>query len=106
MRPRAYLLSDGMITAMIQLHMTAAEVAGNFPDVLAKVREGAEVLVEHDHQPVAVIRSSKPMGRPISECIASARASGSNVTLDGEFAADVEDGIRSRQGEWNPPSWD
>ena len=91
---------------MMQLHMTEAEVSGNFPDVLAKVRDGAEVVVEHDHQAVAVIRSAKPSGRPISECIASARASGSRVTLDGGFAADVEEGIRSRQAEWNPPSWD
>jgi antitoxin (DNA-binding transcriptional repressor) of toxin-antitoxin stability system len=91
---------------MMQLHMTEAEVSGNFPDVLAKVRDGVEVVVEHDHQPVAVIRSANPSGRPISECIASASASGSRVTLDGGFAADVEEGIRSRQAEWNPPSWD
>ena len=91
---------------MTQLHMTEAEVSGNFSDVLAKVRGGVEVVVEHDHQPVAVIRSARSSGRPISECIASARASGSKVTLDGGFAADVEEGIRSRQEEWNPPSWD
>jgi antitoxin (DNA-binding transcriptional repressor) of toxin-antitoxin stability system len=86
--------------------MTETEVSGNFSDVLAKVRDGVEVVVEHDHQPVAVIRSARPSGRPISECIASAKARGSKVTLDGGFAADVEEGIRSRQKEWNPPSWD
>jgi antitoxin (DNA-binding transcriptional repressor) of toxin-antitoxin stability system len=91
---------------MMQVHITEGEVSGNFSDVLAKVRDGAEVVVEHDHQPVAVIRSAKRSGRPISECIASAKASGSKVTLDGGFAADVEEGIGSRQKEWNPPSWD
>lgn len=91
---------------MVRLHMTEAEVSGNFSDVLAKVRDGAVVIVEHDHQPVAVIRSAQPSGRPISECIASAQASGSKITLDGGFAADVEEGIRSRREAWNPPSWD
>ncbi len=90
----------------MQLHMTEAEVSGNCADVLAKVRDGVVVVVEHDHQPVAVIRSAKPPGRPISECIASAKASSSSVTLNGGFAADAEEGIRSRQEEWNPPSWD
>ena len=28
------------------------------------------------------------------------------ATLDGEFAKDVEDGIKEWQEAWNPPSWD
>jgi len=52
---------------MVQLHMTEAEISGIFSDVLAKVRDGVEVVVEHDHRPVAVIRPAQPSGRPISE---------------------------------------
>ena len=44
--------------------------------------------------------------RLISDCIASAEASGSRVTLDGGFAEDVEEGIEKRQNVWTPPSWD
>jgi len=96
-----------MIEAMAQVHMSEAELARDLHAVLEKVRqEGVEVIVEQDHRPVAVIRSTHRSGRPISECIASAKASGSRVTLDGGFAADVEEGIRSRQEPWNPPSWD
>jgi antitoxin (DNA-binding transcriptional repressor) of toxin-antitoxin stability system len=73
---------------------------------LAKVRQGVEVVIEQDHRPVAVISPPKGPGRPIDECIALAKASGSKVTLDEGFAKDVEEGIRDRQQPWNPPSWD
>jgi hypothetical protein len=89
---------------MEQVRMTEAEVTNNFGGVLEKLQHGAEV--EQDHRPVAIIRLPKRSGRPISECIASAKTSGSKVTLDAGFAADVEEGLRSRQQPWNPPSWD
>jgi antitoxin (DNA-binding transcriptional repressor) of toxin-antitoxin stability system len=95
-----------MIESMALVHMTEAEVTKNFAAVLEKLRQGAEVVVEQDRRPVAVIRSPRRSGRPISECIASAKASGSKVTLDGGFGAAVEEGIRSRQEPWTPPSWD
>jgi antitoxin (DNA-binding transcriptional repressor) of toxin-antitoxin stability system len=86
--------------------MSESEVMRDFHAVLAKVQQGVEVVIEQDHRPVAVIRSPMRSGRPISECIASAKASGSKVTLDEGFAKDVEEGIRDRQQPWNPPSWD
>jgi len=88
------------------LHISDADLARDPYAVLAKVEEGVEVIVERDHRPVATIKSAKRSGRPISECIASAKASGSNVTLDDEFGKDVEEGIRGRSQPWNPPSWD
>ena len=91
---------------MATVHMSEAEVARDLHAVLAKVQRGVEVVIEQDHRPVAVIRSPARSGRPISECIASAKASGSKVTLDEGFAKDVEEGIRDRQQPWNPPSWD
>jgi antitoxin (DNA-binding transcriptional repressor) of toxin-antitoxin stability system len=86
--------------------MTDTEVANNFAAVLDKIRNGVEVVVEQDHHAVAVIRPPKRSGRPISECIAAAKASGSKVTLDGGFARAVEEGIKDRQEPWNPPAWD
>ncbi len=82
---------------MATVHMSEAEVARDFHSVLAKVLQGVDVVVEQGHRPVAVIRPRMRSGRPISECIASARASGSKVTLDEGFAKDVEEGIRDRQ---------
>jgi antitoxin (DNA-binding transcriptional repressor) of toxin-antitoxin stability system len=78
-------------------HMTYREVSNNFAAVLENIRTGLEVVVEQDRRPVALIRSHKRSGRPISECIASARANGSQVTLDGGFAHDVEEEIKDRQ---------
>ncbi|HEY3457726.1 MAG TPA: hypothetical protein VGK64_24315 [Bryobacteraceae bacterium] len=95
-----------MIKTMATVHMTDNEVTNNFAAVLEKIRNGVEVVVEQDHRPVAVIRSPRRSGRPISECISSAKASGSRVTLDGGFAHDVEEGIRDRQEPWDPPSWE
>ena len=95
-----------MIESMAQVHMTEAEVTRDFGAVLEKLKSGVEVIVERDRRPVAVIRPPKRSGRSISECIASAKASGSKATLDGGFARDVEEGIRDRQQPGNPPSWD
>ena len=88
------------------LHISAADLARDPYAVLAKVEEGVEVIVERNHRPVATIRMPKRSGRPISECIASAKASGSKVVLDGGLAKDVERGIRERSQPRNPPSWD
>ena len=59
-----------MIEGMAQVHMTEAEVTKNFAAALEKLRQGAEVVVEQDHWPVAVISPLKGPGRPIDECIA------------------------------------
>jgi antitoxin (DNA-binding transcriptional repressor) of toxin-antitoxin stability system len=88
------------------LHISEAELARDPYAVLAKVEEGVEVIVERDHRPVASIKSPKRSGRPISECIESARASGSQAILDGDFGKDLEEGIKERSQPWNPPSWD
>ena len=88
------------------VHIGDADLARDPYAVLAKVEEGVKVIVERDHRPVATIKTPKRSGRPISECIASARASGSKSILDGGFGKDVEEGSRERSQPWNPPSWD
>jgi len=85
-----------MIEPMVQVYMTEAEVARDLHEVLAKVQQGVEVVVEQDHRPVAVIRSPLPKGRLLSECIALAEVRGSTATLDEGFMKDVEEGIASR----------
>ena len=77
--------------------MTDAEVTSNFAAVLEKLRQGAEVVVEKDHLPVAVIGPVKGPGRPIDECIALAKTHGSGTALDEEYAADLKSVLDSRQ---------
>jgi antitoxin (DNA-binding transcriptional repressor) of toxin-antitoxin stability system len=98
-----------MIEDMAQLHMSEAELARDLHAVLEKVRQGTEVVVEDDHRPVAILRPADPPRRTVSECIAVAeqreKERGYPVTLDPDFAADVDEIVRNRK-PWNPPSWD
>jgi hypothetical protein len=95
-----------MIEGMVQLHMSEADVAKDFGAVLEKIQQGAEIIVERDAQPVAVIKLPAFRGRPIDECIALASAHGSHATLDDEFAKDLESIIDSRREPLSPPVWD
>ncbi len=77
--------------------MTAAEVTKNFAAILEKLRQGAEVVVEQDLRPVAVISPVKGPRRPIDECIALAKAHGSGGILDEGFAQDLNEIIAERR---------
>ena len=95
-----------MIEAMATYRITEAELARDIHGILTKVQEGAEIVVEQDHLPVALIRSPFPKGRLLSECIAIAEARSAHETLDLGFSKDVEEGIASRSQPWNPPPWE
>ena len=95
-----------MIEDMSTIRITETELARDVHAVLEKVRQGIEVVVEQGHRPVAVIKSSKPAGRLISEVLADLKARGSTAVMDDEFARDVEEGIKAHREPWNPPSWD
>ena len=95
-----------MIEGMAELHLTEAEVAKDFAAVLEKIRHGAEVIVERNSQPVAIIKLPQFRGRPIDECIALAKAHGSHATLDDGFSKDLEEIINSHREPFDPPAWD
>ena len=84
------------------IHVSDKEAANDFASLLARVREGAEVVIEHDARPVAVVRSAEPFrGRLLSESIALAEAHakelGYEPTMDPDFAADLKEIINSRK---------
>jgi prevent-host-death family protein len=89
------------------IHISEEEAARDFASVLARVRAGAEVLIEKDARPVAVLRpaGSRP-GRLLSESIALAEAHGSTATLDEDFSRDLEAIINSHREPLEPPAWD
>lgn len=99
-----------MIEDMGQLHMTEVEAARDFHAVLARVREGAEVVVERNRRPVAVVRGPQEPGRSIDECIAIAEAFearlGYGPVPDADFARDVQQGIGTHREPLDPPAWD
>ena len=91
------------------IRISEAEAASDFAALIARVRAGARVIIEHDARPVAVLDAAEPVCRSISECIASAKAheqaTGKAPVLDADFAEDVEE-ILSHRKPWNPPAWE
>jgi antitoxin (DNA-binding transcriptional repressor) of toxin-antitoxin stability system len=84
------------------IHVSDHEAASDFASLLARVREGAEVVIEHDAQPVAVVRPAEAFrGRLLSESIAMAETHakelGYEPTMDADFAADLREIINSRK---------
>ena len=84
------------------IHISEAEAAGDLASVLDRVSAGAEVVIERDSRPVAVLRSPEELrGRLLSESIAlaeiHAKELGYEPTLDRDFAADLKEIINSRK---------
>jgi antitoxin (DNA-binding transcriptional repressor) of toxin-antitoxin stability system len=88
------------------IHISEEEAAKDFATLLVRVRAGAEVVIEHDSQPVAVVHPAEPPVRLLSESLRLAREHGSTATLDADFAKDVEAAIESHREPLNPPVWD
>ncbi len=87
------------------LHITEAELARDLHAVLEKVRQGAEIVVEEDRQPVAVLRPAAPPRRKISEVLAR-MPKDSTATMDADFARDVAAAIENHREPLEPPRWD
>lgn len=84
------------------IHVSDADAASNFASLLDRVREGTEVVIEHNARPVAVVRPAEfPSGRLLSESIALAKAHakelGYEPAFDPDFAADLEEIVNSHR---------
>ena len=95
---------------MAVIHISEAEAARDFAELLALVREGAEVVIEKEASPSVVLRVAvEPRGRLLSESIALAEAHakelGYEPRMDPEFAADLEEIIRNRKPR-DTSAWD
>jgi antitoxin (DNA-binding transcriptional repressor) of toxin-antitoxin stability system len=88
------------------IHVSEAQAASDFPSLLARVRAGAEVVIERDAEAVAVIRPAAPKVRLLSESLRLAEERGSNATLDDEFGRDLEAVVGSHREPLTPPAWD
>jgi len=88
------------------IHISEAEAASDFASLMARVRSGAEVVIEDNTRPIAVVRPAESHVRLLSESLRLAREHGSTATLDEDFAKDVEAAIESHREPLNPPVWD
>jgi antitoxin (DNA-binding transcriptional repressor) of toxin-antitoxin stability system len=87
------------------IQISEAEAASDFASLLARVRAGAEIVIETDARPVAVLRSVEPVRRTISECVALLPED-SAATIDADFVKNVEAAVESHREPLNPPAWD
>ena len=88
------------------IHVSEAQAASDFPSLLARVRAGAEVVIERDAEAIAVIRPAAPKVRLLSESLRLAKERGSKATLDDEFSRDLEVLVGSHREPLTPPAWD
>jgi len=93
--------------AELVVHISEAEAERDFAAVLARVRAGAEVVIENEDNklPVAVVHAPTPPRRLISDCIALLPED-STAVMDADFAKDVREGIESHREALQPPEWD
>ena len=87
------------------VHLSEAEAASDFASLLARVRAGAEVVIERDEQPLVIVHRARPPRRSISECIALLPKD-STATIDSDFAQDVAAAVDNHREPLNPPAWD
>ena len=90
------------------IHISEAEAANDFASVLARVRAGAEVVIESEDGklPGILLRPAAPHVRLLSESLRLAKEHASSATLDADFARDVEAAINSHREPLEPPAWD
>src|SRR6266567_9291433 len=77
------------------IHLSEAEAARDFAGLLARVRSGAEVIIENGKTPVAVVQPDPPH-RTISDCLALLPED-STAVMDADFAKDVGAAIDSHR---------
>ena len=81
---------------MATIRISAAEAARDFNGLLARVRAGAEFVIEDPSAPSVVLRpASEPSLRRLSESLRLAKEGASIATLDGGFGKDLEGAVNS-----------
>ena len=91
--------------SMAVIHISEADAARDFAGLLARVRAGAEVVIESEAAPIAVLRTPAPPRRSIEECIALLPED-STAIIDEDFASDVAAAVAAHREPLNPPAWD
>src|ERR1700687_3571372 len=83
------------------IHISETDAASDFASLVDRVREGAEVIIERDARPVAVVSPPQNLrGRLLSDSMAlaekHAKELGHEPTIDPDFGADLREIINSR----------
>ena len=91
---------------MAVAHISEAEAARDLAAASARVRAGEEVIIDDETPPAVVLRiaEERPVRR-LSESLRLAKEHGSTVTLDDDFARDLQ-AIIDSHSEPLRSSWD
>ena len=81
---------------MATIHITETEAVRDFAGLLARVRAGANIVIENGTLPVAVLHAPAPQRRSIEQCIALLPEH-SPAVIDEDFAADVAEAVQSHR---------
>jgi hypothetical protein len=88
------------------VRISEAEAIRDIAGLLARAREGDEIVIETNSAPSVVLRKAEePYLRKLSESLRIARERGSKVTLDEDFGRDLEAVINSHPEPLQNP-WD
>jgi prevent-host-death family protein len=91
---------------MATIHISETEAVRDFAGLLARVRAGAEIVIENEASPAVVLHMvAERSVRRLSESLRLAKEHGSNARLDGGFASDLE-AIVDSHPEPLESSWD
>lgn len=90
---------------MAQVHISEADLVRDIASLLDRVQSGAEIVIERNAQPVAVLRPAEPKRRRLSEILAALSES-STATIDSAFASDVQGFVDRHREPLRPPEWD
>ena len=83
------------------IRVSETDAASEFASLIAKVRAGAEVVIENGGPPV-VLRLAPPARRTLGECIEMLPEK-SSARIDPDFAADVRSVVESHSEPIEPP---
>lgn len=87
------------------IRVSETEAVSEFRSLMARVRAGAEVVIERDAKGVAAVRSIASDVRPLSKSLRLAVERGSNATLDGDFGRDLDAVISSHHEPFILLAW-
>jgi antitoxin (DNA-binding transcriptional repressor) of toxin-antitoxin stability system len=86
---------------MATVHISESEAASDFAGLMARVREGTEVIIESDQDPRSVVLTARPKDGSISATLARLKTisdeRGHELFMDDDFAADMEEIIQKRK---------
>jgi len=93
---------------MAVIHISEAEAAHSLSDLIDKVRAGDRVEIESNSESFALVPAVEgfPVGWTTDDAIRRSEARGSTITLDDDFADDMEEIMRFNRQEGWPNDWE